>query len=168
MIIEGIDPGLSGAACVFDAENLKVLDLLDMPTEAWGSKRHIDIKQLLGWTWRHRCDTCALERVQALPGMDAGGVRSRGMGAASAFRFGMCFGEIRGAMIAAGLSVVDVPPQVWKELFELNKREKDEARQLAIKLHPEAAHMLTRKKDQGRGECILIARWAALNRWENR
>lgn len=167
MIINGIDPGLSGAACVFDAEALKVLALLDMPVEPWGSKRHIDIKQLLGWTWQHRCDTCALERVQALPGMDAGGVHSRGMGAASAFRFGMCYGEIRGAMIAAGLSVVDVPPQVWKELFELNRRDKDDARLLAIQLHPEVAGELKRKKDIGRAESILIARWAALNRWEH-
>lgn len=166
MIITGIDPGLSGAACAYDAQSHKVLALLDMPTEPWGTKRHIDIKQLLGFVWKHRCDTCALERVQALPGMDAGGVRSRGMGAASAFRFGMCFGEVRGAMIAAGLSVVDVPPQVWKELFELNRRDKDEARQLAIKLHPEVAGELKRKKDQGRAEAILIARWAALSRWE--
>lgn len=167
MNIIGIDPGLSGAACLLDAASLSVQDVIDLPTEAWGTKRHIDIKQFIGWVWKSRGDMAALERVQALPGMDAGGVRSRGMGAASAFRFGMCFGEIRASLITAGLGVVDVPPAQWKELFELNKRDKDEGRQLAAKLHPEAAHWLQRKKDQGRGEAILIARWAALNRWEH-
>lgn len=163
----GIDPGLSGAACVYDAESHRVLDLLDMPTEAWGTKRHIDIKQLLGWTWKNRCDTCALERVQAMPSApDAAGHR-RGMGAASSFRFGMCYGEVRGAMIAAGLTVIDIPPKQWKDLFELNKRDKDEGRLLAMRLHPEAAERLQRKKDQGRAEAILIARWASLNRWEH-
>lgn len=168
MIITGIDPGLSGAACIFDADNLKVLNLLDMPTEAWGAKRHIDVRRLMRWVWGQKADTCALERVQAMPAKpDAKGKR-RGMGSASSFRFGMCFGEVRGAMIAAGLSVIDVPPKQWKDLFELNLLDKDEARLLAIKLHPEAAGELQRKKDQGRAEAILIARWASLNRWENK
>lgn len=167
MIITGIDPGLSGAACIFDADSLKVLNLIDMPTLPWGTKRHIDVARLMRWVWSQKAQTCALERVQAMPSApDASGKR-RGMGSASSFRFGMCFGEVRGAMIAAGLNVVDIPPQQWKELFELNKRDKDEARLLAIKLHPEVAGELQRKKDQGRAEAILIARWAALNRWEN-
>ena len=165
MNIVGIDPGLSGAACIFHAETSKVLDVIDLPTEAWGTKRHIDIKQFSGWLYRHRADTAALERVNAMPSIDG---KARGMGAASAFRFGMCFGEIRGALVTMGLSIRDVQPKDWKDLFELNKREKDEGRQLAARLHPEAAHWLQRKKDQGRGEAILIARWAALCRWENR
>lgn len=159
----GIDPGLSGAACLFDVDHLKVLDVIDLPTEAWGTKRHIDIKQFTGWVWKGKASAAALERVNAMPSIEG----RRSMGAASAFRFGMCFGEIRAALITAGVGVVDVPPNVWKELFELNKRDKDEGRQLAAKLHPEAAHWLQRKKDQGRGEAILIARWAALNRWEH-
>lgn len=165
MIIVGIDPGLSGAASIYDAEAHKVLDVIDMPTEAWGKeKRHIEIKQLLGWVWKNRADTAAIERVNAMPSI--GGGERRGMGAASAFRFGMVYGEVRGALVGAGLSIVDVIPGQWKDLFELRKLEKDAARELAIKLHPEAAEWLKRKKDIGRAESILIARWASLTRWD--
>lgn len=165
MIITGIDPGLSGAACIYDAENHKVLNVLDMPTEPWGTKRHIDVARLMRWVWGQKADTCALERVNAMPSIDG---QARGMGSASAFRFGMCFGEVRGAMVAAGINVVDVPPTTWKDLFELNKRPKDDARTLASQLFPEAREWLKRKKDIGRAESMLIARWASLNRWEHK
>lgn len=165
MIIAGIDPGLTGAACIFDAEGMNVVDIIDLPTEPWGTKRHIEVPSLTSFIWSNRADTAALERVNAMPSM---GPERRSMGAASAFRFGMCYGEVRGSLIACGLRVVDVPPTTWKDLFELRKRPKDDARDLAAMLHPEVAHLLKRKKDIGRAECVLIARWAALNRYENR
>ena len=163
MLIVRVDCGLHGAASIYDAENHTVLDIIDLPTEAWGTKRHMDIPPLLRWVHRWRADTAAIERVNAMPSIDG----KRSMGAASAFRFGMIFGEIRGALVGAGLKTIDVPPSVWKDLFELNKRPKDDARLLAIKLHPEIAEQLKRKKDQGRAEAILVARWAALNRHEH-
>lgn len=164
-IIVGIDPGLSGALAIYDlSRNAQVVDIIDMPTEAWGAeKRHINVVALCRWVLAHGADTAAIERVTAMPG----GPERRTMGAASAFRFGMCFGEVRGALVACGLKIVDVPPAQWKDLFELRKRDKDEARTMAAALHPEAAQWLKRKKDVGRAESILIARWAAQNRWEH-
>src|SRR5882672_3720060 len=148
MIIVGVDCGLHGAASIYDAENHIILDTIDLPIEAWGTKRHMDIPPLLRWVHRWRADTAAIERVNAMPSIDG----RRSMGAASAFRFGMVFGEVRGALIGAGLTIVDVIPGQWKDLFELRGRDKDDARLLAIKLHPEIAHQLTRKKDQGRAD----------------
>jgi hypothetical protein len=168
-ILAGIDPGLSGALCRYDLRsNAGVTDVVDMPVESWGAeKRHINVAELMRITHRWGVDTVALERVNAMPGAPSqeGGKR-RSMGAASAFRFGMCYGEVRGAMIATGVQVVDVPPSVWKDLFELRKRDKDDGRMLAIQLFPTMAEQLKRKKDVGRAESMLIARWAAQNRWE--
>ncbi len=164
MLIVGVDPGLHGAACIYEAETHHVLAVTDMPVEPWGSKSHINVPEFMRWVHRGRADTAAIERVNAMPSIDG----RRSMGAASAFRFGMVFGEVRGALIGAGLKIVDVPPTTWKDLFELRGRDKDDARGLAAWLHPEIAGLLTRKKDVGRGEAVLIARWAALDRWENR
>lgn len=170
MIILGIDPGISGAACIYDAQIHKVLDVIDLPTEAWGKeKRHIDVHALLRWVADRdqRPDNCAIERVNAMPSIPDKSGKRRGMGSASAFRFGMVYGELRGAAAAMGIKIYDVMPGVWKELFELTGRDKDAARQMVLKLHPEVAGELKRKKDQGRAEAILIARWLALNRWEH-
>ena len=123
----------------------------------------MNIPPFLRFVHKHRCDTAAIERVNAMPSIEG----KRSMGAASAFRFGMVFGEIRGAVIANGLKVVDVPPGQWKDLFELRGRDKDDARIMAIALFPELTDQLKRKKDVGRAECILVARWAALNRHEH-
>lgn len=166
-IVMGLDPGLSGAACLYDVARSTVINVIDMPTEPWGTKTHIDVAKLLQYAHRYGVDTAALERVNAMPSIGAGGER-RGMGAASAFRFGMCFGEIRGALIGNGIKVVDVPPKQWKDLFELNGRPKDDARTLAISLFPDMAVTLKRKKDIGRAESMLIARWAVQNRWEGK
>lgn len=166
MIIVGIDPGLSGAACAYNANNYRVIDIIDLPVEAWGTKRHIAILPFVKWVHSHGCEVAAIELVNAMPSIpDASGKR-RGMGAASAFRFGMCYGEVRGALVGNGLKIVDVIPGQWKDQFELRGQPKDIAREIAAALHPEAAGWLKRKKDVGRGESILVARWAALNRWE--
>src|SRR5258708_4964219 len=99
MIIVGVDPGLHGAACAYDADQHRVIEIIDLPVEPWGSKSHMDIPPFLRFVHRHSCDTAAIERVNAMPSIEG----KRSMGAASAFRFGMVFGEIRGAVVANGL-----------------------------------------------------------------
>lgn len=163
-VLAGIDPGLSGALCRYDIITGQVTHVLDMPIESWGAeKRHIDVRELMRILHRWSVDTVALERVTAMPST---GPTRRGMGAASAFRFGMCYGEVRGAVVATGIKVIDVPPTQWKNLFELLKRDKELALPLAARLFPNMAGELKRKKDIGRAECMLIARWAAQNRFE--
>lgn len=168
-LIAGIDPGLSGALSLYNVEHNTVLDVVDMPVEVWGKeKRHINVKALLLTVHRWGCDAAAIERVNAMPPKPGKDGKKRGMGAASAFRFGMCYGEVRGALIGNGVKVIDVVPGVWKDLFELTGRPKDEGRTLAIHLFPDMAEELKRKLDQGRAESMLIARWAAMNRNEHR
>jgi len=48
-------------------------------------------------------------------------------------------------------------PQSWKKKAGIIGRDKDAARTLAIHTHPEISDMLSRKKDCGRADAILIA-----------
>ena len=57
---------------------------------------------------------------------------------------------------ARGLPLELVTPQAWKKRFGLNS-DKEQARSKAIELYPNAS--LDRKKDHGRTEAILIARF---------
>jgi len=79
------------------------------------------------------------------------------MGGTSMFGFGDSFGVIRGVCGALQLPVVRVRPVDWKRKAGLLKKDKDAARTLAIQTHPEVADMLSRKKDCGRADAILIA-----------
>lgn len=155
----GIDPGLSGALCAYSCVEHRIVHVLDMPTEPWGKeKRHIDVRALVRWAHLHNVSVAVLERVNAMPSIPDETGHRRGMGAASAFRFGQCYGEVRAALVASGIRPIDTTPGSWKDLYELRGRPKDEARDVALKLWPNDAAIFRRKKDVGRAEAALIAR----------
>lgn len=150
----GIDPGLTGAI-------VTLLDgvagpLIDMPTrrvDGWGE---IDARALAIFIREQRAAhpgayvSACVEKVGAMPGD----------GGTSAFRFGETSGGIRFTLDVLGVPYTRAIPAVWKRQFALIGKEKDAARQLAIHRFPEAAHMLTRKKDNGRADALLIALYA--------
>lgn len=150
----GIDPGLTGAI-------VTLLDgvagpMIDMPTrrvEGWGE---IDARALAIFIREQRAAhpgayvSACVEKVGAMPGD----------GGTSAFRFGETSGGIRFTLDVLGVPYTRAIPAVWKRQFALIGKEKDAARQLAIHRFPEAAHMLTRKKDNGRADALLIGLYA--------
>ncbi|MCH1907986.1 hypothetical protein MKP15_04260 [Stenotrophomonas sp. Y6] len=150
----GIDPGLTGAI-------VTLLDgvagpMIDMPTrrvDGWGE---IDARALATFIREQRSAhpgayvSACVEKVGAMPGD----------GGTSAFRFGETSGGIRFTLDVLGVPYTRAIPAVWKRQFALIGKEKDAARQLAIQRFPEAAHMLTRKKDNGRADALLIALYA--------
>jgi hypothetical protein len=87
-----------------------------------------------------------VERVSAFPGQ----------GVSSAFRFGQGYGILLGVLAAAGVEIVDVAPGLWKRHFHLDSN-KERARALAIKRFPFVD--LSRKKDAGKAEALLMALW---------
>ena len=147
----GIDPGLTGAI-------VTLLDgvagpMIDMPTrrvDGWGE---IDARALAIFIREQRAAnpgayvSACVEKVGAMPGD----------GGTSAFRFGETSGGIRSTLDVLGIPYTRAIPAVWKRQFSLTGKDKDAARQLAILRFPEAAHMLTRKKDNGRADALLIA-----------
>lgn len=163
MIILGIDPGINGAAAAFfraDDEGPEfVADVIDVPAMADGMRREVNVPIFAAWI-RKMCPVRAfVENVQPMPSIPDKTGKRRSMGAATTFRFGMVAGQLRATIAACGIPISLIHPQSWKRYYDLKGPDKEQSRQLALQLHPEAEHWLRRKKDDGRAEAILLARY---------
>lgn len=160
----GIDPGLSGAIAFLPHEPGFAPWAEDMPTvqysETGVTKRAVDGRALANLLEPYSMAGTArvfIERVQPMPSAAAGpGGARRSMGASSAFSFGMSYWGAACVVAALSMELNFVHPATWKAHFKL-KKDKELARALAIRLFP--AVPLVRKKDQGRAEALLIARF---------
>lgn len=155
MIEIGIDPGQTGAISAL--RDGKIIALRDMPTvgKSHGKGQEVDAYELASILMEMKDGqeaTVIIEQVGAMPGN----------GGTSMFGFGDSFGVIRGVCGALQLPVHRVRPNHWKRKAGLIGKEKDAARGKAIQMHPEVSDMLTRKKDCGRADAILIAEFGGL------
>jgi crossover junction endodeoxyribonuclease RuvC len=167
VIFCGVDPGLTGAICVLDSET-KEVSFVDTPV----------VEVRVGKKMKHQQDVYAMvrilraicsgkdvmvviEKVNAMPGTGAGGER-QSMGATSAFNFGLGYGEWLGILAALEIPHQQVHPRTWKSsiMSDMGK-EKDASRVKAMQLFPQSAKDLTRKKDHGRADALLMALWAS-------
>lgn len=162
----GIDPGLSGAVAFLPDGAAPWV--ADMPTLAYSetgaTKRAVDGRALAAMLEPFAMAGNArvfLERVQPMPSIPGKGGLRRSMGASSAFAFGMSYWGVACVVAALSIELHLVHPQTWKAHFRLTK-DKEMARALAIRLFPAAP--LTRKKDQGRAEALLLARYGNRDR----
>jgi crossover junction endodeoxyribonuclease RuvC len=107
----------------------------------------------------HTPDRTLVEEIWGLPPLRASrtGAPVRA-GTTSTFSFGESCGVVRGVLAAFAMSVRYVPPQTWRTKAGLTGQGKDASRGVAARLHPEVADQLTRQKDHGRADAILIAR----------
>ena len=148
----GVDPGVSGAIAYLAGP--RVAWVMDMPTmeKASGKGQQVNaaaLAQILRSAPGR--PTVWLEKVSAMPGQ----------GVTSVFSFGRSTGVVEGVTAALGLSLRLVTPQMWKKRAGLTGKAKDAARTLCVQSHPEIAGELTRKKDVGRADAILIAEFGA-------
>lgn len=155
-MIIGIDPGLTGAIAFYDDINDEVLEIHDMPVMMKSKvkkkqKNQVNavelaniIKSCIG---DYGVDVAIVEQVHSMPGQ----------GVSSVFSFGEAAGVIRGVLAALQIPTQYVTPQKWKKAAGLIGKDKDMARTKAIELYPTAS--LARKKDIGRADAILIARF---------
>lgn len=142
MIVLAIDPGSVSAAYGLLGPGVCLCD--DVPVAA----RMVNAPGLADIVAGSGADVVVVERVNAFPKQ----------GVSSSFRFGMGVGIIHGVVAALGFRLVEVAPTLWKKHFRLGP-DKEEARALAIKRFPGAAPNLSRKKDAGRAEALLMAAW---------
>lgn len=143
--ILAIDPGLSGAlAFLFPDHDALAVD--DMPVAAGD----VDAATLAARIAQMRPDLAIVERASSQPGQ----------GVASVFKFGCGFGMVRGVIAATGVPLHLVTPAKWKKHFGLDA-DKDKACALALRLWPGRSDLFGRKKDHGRAEAALLARYAA-------
>ena len=149
----GIDPGVSGAVAALDGSGI-LLAVHDMPTAIVGKsrKRHDVLEgQLAQILAQYPGATVWIEAVGAMPKQ----------GVSSTFLFGVCYGICRGVAAGLGLRVELVTPQVWKRACGLLGADKDAARAVASRRFPSAP--LSRVKDGGRADALLIAAYGADN-----
>lgn len=163
MKVLGIDPGINGACAIYGGAHPP--RLFDLPVLGDEARKEIDVRALASIIRPWGVGHAFIENVFAMPSIPgADGVR-RGMGAASAFKFGFAIGQIRATVALLGIPYTLVVPRVWMKRFGLTGSDKEAHRQVAIRLMPECADELQRKKDHQRAEALMIARygWEKLN-----
>jgi crossover junction endodeoxyribonuclease RuvC len=139
----GIDPGQSGAVAVIYLDGQIVED---WPGDAAGAA-----ELLLTWRIEFNIELVALESVHAMPGQ----------GVKSMFTFGQNLGQWQGVMAALYIPYVMPRPQEWqKGLVNPSDGVDAKARSMAVarRLFPNVD--MSRKKDHGRADALLLAWWA--------
>lgn len=145
----GIDPGLGGAIALLRDGKVVVVDMPTVARSA-GKGAQVDaagLAELLrpcafegGWH-------TYVEIQHARPGQ----------GVTSMFGMGVSFGAAVGVIAALGIPYTLVAPGAWKRQAGLTGKDKEASRARALQLHPELAERLSRKKDHGRAEAVLLA-----------
>lgn len=161
MIIIGLDPGISGAAAAIDIGDMggiELIDIIDLPSCADGTKRQLHIAPFGAWLEKIAPDLAIIENVQ--PMMGKGG-DSQAMMGANSFRFGMACGALRGVLGAYSIPYRLVTAQSWKRSYGLRGSDKEASRKMALSQMPAAAHFLKRKLDHNRGDALLLALYGA-------
>ncbi|MGA2493332.1 MAG: hypothetical protein ABSF67_10320 [Roseiarcus sp.] len=143
--ILGVDPGLGGAIAFYFLVR-DVVSVDDMPVVGGD----VDAATLAARIAQMRPDVAIVELVASRPGQ----------GVASVFKFGCGFGMVRGVIAAAGIPLHLVSPAKWKRAYGLDA-DKEKSRALALRLWPARADLFGRKRDHGRAEAALIARYGA-------
>lgn len=154
----GIDPGVSGAIGLLHADGrfAAVLDMPTLPTTT--GRRQVDFAALAAILRTHAPVFALVERVGPRPGE----------GAVGAFAFGHTFGGILGTLAALAIPHDLILPASWKRRVGIPPRaDKKASIATAIRLLPDSAAHLTRIKDDGRAESLLLA-WQAWERMGSR
>lgn len=147
----GIDPGLYGAVAALDRKG-RLIEVVDTPTlkpKGKGKAAYIPAQMaavIRRLTEGRDVAVVGLEKIGAMPGQ----------GVSSMFRMGEGFGLWQGIIAALGLPLEMVVPAVWKRVMNVSA-DKNISIAAAQRIIPTAAPYLTRKKDDGRAEAILIA-----------
>lgn len=141
----GVDPGLEGAIALWAEDGIEAVDL---PTYGEGAKRRVDARALarIISAWQ-RPDHAFIERAGAMPRQ----------GVASGFRYGRAVGTIEAVLALLGIPVMLIEPTAWKRTHGLIGRGKEDSRQRALQLLPQADAFLRLRKDHGKAEALLIA-----------
>lgn len=141
--IIGIDPGSVSAAYGVLKMDGGLVEVDDVPV----ADKMVDAAAFARVVRRWTPKVAIIEHVSAFPKQ----------GVASSFRFGVGTGMLRGVVLSMDIPLYSVSAGLWKRHFKLNA-DPEKSRSLAISMWPECVG-LARKKDHGRAEALLIARW---------
>jgi crossover junction endodeoxyribonuclease RuvC len=166
MIHVGIDPGNSGALVILSATNALFFDTPTVKVKV-GKKVKNQINP-------HACASLlrefigvkdvlvTIEKVSPMPSFK-GPDGPQSMGVTSAFSFGWGYGIWIGICAAMEIPYQLVHPASWKRrLMSDMAKGKDASRVKAMQLYPWAAKDLTRVKDHGRADALLLAHYGLM------
>ncbi len=152
----GIDPGLGGALAFLMGNEAYVFDTPIMDVGSNGKiKRKYDIPAMAMLIKQYMDEApynnlVVLESVHSMPSQ----------GVSSSFTFGEGLGIWKGIVHTLELPLELPSPKKWKkEIMADQGREKSAARYKAQQLFPKLSPRLSRVKDDGRAEAILMAEW---------
>jgi len=150
MNIIGIDPGFTGAITVLD-EKSDIIELYDMPVIPVGKKTELDgpkIAKILANAELYSKCHVFIEKCQSMPGQGVVGVG----------RYMEGYGRIRGIVEGLSMPYTLVQPRNWKkEMMPDMGKEKGQSIVRVKQLYPNLD--LPRKKDHGKADSVLIARY---------
>jgi hypothetical protein len=141
--ILGIDPGITGGIAALYPDGR--VEAHDIPTVD-GS---VDVDALVRRVREHAPRLAIIEKAQAMPRQ----------GVVSVFKYGTAFGALCAVTAICEIPMHLVSPAKWKRYFALDS-DKEKSRALAIRLWP-GCGLFERKKDHGRSEAALLARYGA-------
>lgn len=140
----GIDPGASGALAFIFTAAPDMVSVEDMPL----ADGKVCVPQIAEMLRQMRPDVAFMEQTAARPGQ----------GVTSMYNFGRSCGKVEGAVLTLGIPLHFITPVKWKKHFALTS-DKEKSRALALRLWPARSELFARKKDDGRAEAALIARY---------
>src|SRR5262249_22607476 len=140
--ILGIDPGIIGGIAFLYPDRIEAHDIPVVANE-------VDVDALARLTETHAPRLAIIERANAMPRQ----------GASSTFKYGAAYGSLRAVCTLCRIPYHLVTPAKWKGYFRL-AADKEKSRALAIQFWP-GCGLFERKKDHGRAEAALIARYGA-------
>jgi hypothetical protein len=144
--ILGVDPGLSGAIAFYFPLTPDRIAVEDMPVAGGEVSGALLAEMVVSF----QPSLAIIEQVAA----------GHGWGRSACFNFGRSAGRVDGVLAALAIPIKYVSPNVWKKHYRLS-RDKDESRARALQLFPSCAEHFKRKKDDGRAEAALIAKYGA-------
>jgi crossover junction endodeoxyribonuclease RuvC len=156
MIVAGIDPGKSGALAILYGDN--TVEFFDVPKVKLRGK---ELPAYAEWqtNWHMALvlagvDKAVVEDVGSRPGQ----------GVSSMFKFGRTLGFAHAIVLGVRPrpAVQFTTPAQWKAKFGLLNSDKGASREKAVSLFPSVESRLTRVKDDGRAEALLLAHFGRL------
>ena len=131
----GIDPGKSGGIAIISEEGAFAIKMPETEKDIFDYLQDNS----------HEC-FCLIEQVHAMPGQ----------GVTSMFNFGMGYGGLRMALIAANIPFETITPQKWQKALSCQtKGDKNVSKRRAQELYPEL------KITHAIADAILIAHYAS-------
>lgn len=149
MIICGIDPGVTGGITFMSERHLICKPVpIETYRVAGKTKKFLAVASIVELLDDHSPSMIFIEKQQAMPSQ----------GVVSTFRTGFGYGIYLGLIVGCGYKYQEVRPQVWKKDLGVTS-DKDQARQRATELMPDASVCWEKRSQDGIAESALIAYW---------